>query len=279
MTIAQSRHIPELRRLWKVCFPDVDDGYLNFYFSKGFPLLQTMLLEDQCHKVISMLTVIPANITGKQGKFAYIYAVGTDPDYRGRGMAAKLMQEVECYLKKHGYQAAMLFPAENGLYAFYERLGYVPEFFISELSGNGAALGSEGVTISSCDKKAFLALRQHWLARRGESMTYPDNILGYVYDEAVYTGATPVLLSKNGGQDYALCYTIKQNLFVKETTMNAERLKLFLPDLCRYFGVVNYKVLLAPEKALPFHRHGMVKWFEKQAVMPEIVPYMNLVLD
>lgn len=226
-----------------------------------------------------MLTVIPAHITGKQGKFAYIYAVGTDPEYRGRGLAAQLIRETEQYLKECGYQGALLFPAEEGLYAFYERLGYLPEFFVAEQSGSQNLCQPGNHAISVCSREDFLRLRQYWLTGRGEAMTYPQEVLSYVYDEAVYTGAFPVLLSKNSRQDYALCYKIKQSLFIKETTMDAGQFAFFLPELCRFFGVEHYRALLAPEKNLKVHRHGMIKRFGQPAVMPDVIPYMNLVLD
>lgn len=274
MMLAQTQHIPQLRELWKKCFPDADEGYLDFYFSKGFPHFDTFFLEQLPGQVASMLTVIPAQLTGYCGSFAYIYAVGTDPACQGRGFASELMQQVEQYLKQQGCQAAMLFPAEEKLYSFYERLGYKADFFVSEMTG--CDQDSSTYTITTCKKEDFIRIRRTWLDQRENAMNYPDHVLGYVYDEAVFTGGIPVLLSKNSRQDYALCYKIKQSLWIKETTGEVD----CLAELCRYFHAEKYRALLVPEKKeSSCNSHGMIKWFVQPKLLTAKIPYMNLVLD
>lgn len=58
-------------------------------------------------------------------KVAYIYAVGTRISHRGKGLCHALMEKTHEILKSRGYHGAILVPAEESLFDFYGKLGYV----------------------------------------------------------------------------------------------------------------------------------------------------------
>ncbi len=70
------------------------------------------------------------------GRTTYIYGVATDPAFRGRGLAGKLMREAMRLIAERGDDAAFLIrrPAREWLREFYGRFGFagdVPARFVS----------------------------------------------------------------------------------------------------------------------------------------------------
>ena len=54
----------------------------------------------------------------------YIFAAWVLPEYRGNGIFAALMKGAEAEMLARGYDFAFVVPAEAGLFAAYEKLGY-----------------------------------------------------------------------------------------------------------------------------------------------------------
>ena len=89
-----------------------------------------------------MLYVVPLEMWGK--RVAYIYAVATDPEYRGRGIASKLLAEALQIAEKSGkYDLAALIPSSTESKRLYERLGFEDlqrpmEFATDDYLGTGS---------------------------------------------------------------------------------------------------------------------------------------------
>lgn len=114
----------QLRELWHSVFGD-DYEYIDAFFA-------TYRCEDVVHTlsvggmVVSSLYALPFTLyyDGKGFAAAYIYAVATAPEYRGRGYMALLMRNVERLLADNGVRFIYLLPASDSLRAYYARLGY-----------------------------------------------------------------------------------------------------------------------------------------------------------
>ena len=109
----------ELRTLWQEAFGDSPET-MDKFAATGFS-------PDRFHAVyegnrpVSALYWFDCQLDGY--KFAYIYAVATLKSHRGRGLAQKLMEETHKILKDRGYAGTILVP-EEGLFPFYEKIGY-----------------------------------------------------------------------------------------------------------------------------------------------------------
>ena len=128
-------HIPKLRQLWKLAFGDTD-AFLDVFFSTAYT-------PDRC-RCIREGDAVPAALywldMDLQGqKFAYIYAVATVPDCRGRGLCRCLMEDTAGVLTARGYDGAILVPQDEGLRAMYGRMGYLPATTIDEVLCLGSA--------------------------------------------------------------------------------------------------------------------------------------------
>lgn len=112
--------IPALRQLWKAVFKDTDE-LLDGFFAEAFsPERSLCVWEDD--KIVAMLYWF--DCTWREKKIAYVYAVATDENYRGRGICQKLMDSMHRRLQKQGYYGSLLIPGEQSLVAFYQKMGY-----------------------------------------------------------------------------------------------------------------------------------------------------------
>ena len=119
-----SDDIPELTRLWKQAFGDSDEDIARF-FRDLFPAATGFAARDG-EKIAAMCFALPQQLSCGDTVLsaAYLYAVATDEGYRGQGLCRALLAFAEKELKKRGADAVLLVPADEGLAAMYERLGY-----------------------------------------------------------------------------------------------------------------------------------------------------------
>lgn len=144
----------KLKQLWKTVFGDTD-AFLEAFFSIAYsPDRCRYLMEDDA--VVSALYWFDCEYEG--GKLAYIYAVATDPNHRGKGLASQLMMETHAHLKASGYAGAVLKPAK-GLFPFYERLGYQTSGYIRQFT----ASAGEPIALKELSAEAFSTLRRTFL--------------------------------------------------------------------------------------------------------------------
>lgn len=141
-----------LKRLWKTVFGDTD-LFIDTFFDVAFASDRCRFLTED-GTIVSALYWLDCHWNGQ--KIAYIYAVATDPNHRGKGLASRLIKETHTHLKEAGYAGAVLKPAQ-GLFSFYARLGYVTTGFADYLE---VTAGDSPVSLRS------LCAREHALLRR-----------------------------------------------------------------------------------------------------------------
>ena len=110
----------EMRQMWHEIFGDEVaeiDSFLNRH-TDAIPLIQ-----KENGEVISMLYIVPLQMW--EQSVAYIYAVATKPEYRGRGIASRLLKEALHLIEKSGeFDLAALIPSSTESKRLYERLGF-----------------------------------------------------------------------------------------------------------------------------------------------------------
>ena len=120
--------IPGLRELWKKSFGDTDE-FLDLFFSTAYAPDRCRCIADG-DAVQSVLYWFDCFLEGQ--KMAYIYAVATDPDFRGRGLCRALMEDTMEVLRERGYSAAALLPQEEWLINMYAGMGFTPCTTVTE---------------------------------------------------------------------------------------------------------------------------------------------------
>lgn len=134
--------ILELTRLWKQAFGDTDEDIARF-FRELFPAATGFAARDG-EKIAAMCFALPQQLSCEESVLsgAYLYAVATDEAYRGQGLCRALLAFAEKELKKRGTDAVLLVPADEGLAAMYEGLGYTGPARVRKPSQAKQALGA-----------------------------------------------------------------------------------------------------------------------------------------
>ncbi len=114
--------LPALKALWQCCFED-PMAVIDRFFETGFSPARCRCVTEQ-GRVIAALYWL--DCTQGADRLAYIYAVATHPDCRGRGLCRALMADTHQLLLTQGYAGAVLVPGGPGLAAMYEKMGYRP---------------------------------------------------------------------------------------------------------------------------------------------------------
>ena len=158
--LSPEQAISGLRQLWKLAFGDTD-AFLDGFFGTAFSFDRCRWIEAD-HRIVAALYWFDCRFQGE--KLAYLYAVATHPDYRGRGLCRKLMANVHDLLAQQGYNSVMLVPADEGLREMYRKMGYETCSSISEISCTAADLAVE---IRNVSPEEYAALRRKLLPESG----------------------------------------------------------------------------------------------------------------
>ena len=116
----ENEHIPALTSLWMQAFGDTE-AFVKTFFSTGFAFERSMVCLEEDAVVAALYWF---DCLWEDKKVAYLYAIATDADHRGKGICAELMKHTHRHLQQAGYAGAILVPADEGLARMYAKLGY-----------------------------------------------------------------------------------------------------------------------------------------------------------
>lgn len=247
---ARPQEQPALQELWKLCFGDGEE-VTDCFFALFPPKLHTRVVEKD-GRIAAMASWLPTTLhcNGEAVPGAYIYAVATHPDFRGRGLCKSLMEELEHSLLLQGMAFAALCPAEASLYRFYGGMGYETSFYRKTACLNPEEMAGVMRQISPA---AYLSLRERFLS-------VPH--CGWTQEAMDYLSAT-------GCRFYELaaggCAAVQRGNGEKLRIVEllAEDAASAVSTLCHSFEKT------AAEFSCPGtdQAHGMLKWLENQQIL------------
>lgn len=193
-----AHHRCQQRALWQTAFGDTD-AFLDSFF-------RTAYAADRCRcvlekdEILAILYWIDCEAMGQ--KLAYIYAVATRPDHRGKGLFRMLMEDTHTLLRSRGYAGALLVPQQESLRQMYSKLGY---------------RNTGGLTVFSCTASdtpiPLRAIGPEEFARRRRDLL-PENAviqeghgLAFLAEQLQFYAGDHILLA---------AYSEKDTLFVPE---------------------------------------------------------------
>ena len=123
--ISKPKDIPRQRELWQLAFGD-DGAYVdNFYHTYYKPERMLMLEEDGVVQAMTAWFDTTFAVPGRgEYRAAYLYAVATHPEARGRGLAERLLSDADGFFRSWGISAVTTKPAEPSLHQFFGRNGF-----------------------------------------------------------------------------------------------------------------------------------------------------------
>lgn len=224
---ASAADIPALRQLWTDCFGDPAD-YVNLYFDHAFAPERVFVLrlEDGLAAMLISFPVTYLAEDGDERDGAYLYAVCTRADLRGRGLCKELMAKTEQALAAQGCAFTCLKAASPELTAMYARMGYRATFTNREytIGKRQEARGNRSVKLQTVAPEEYYALRQCRL--RGAFVDYAPEVLAH-------QARLGRLLSVDGGAAVAALERYGEAAICKEYLGD----EALLPSLCAALGL------------------------------------------
>jgi len=191
-------YISQLRNLWKDTFGDSDE-FLDIFHATAFSLkrCRCVLLQGE---LVAALYWFDCEFQNKP--IAYIYAVATAKEHRGRGLCHALMEDTHEHLKELGYAGAILSPASESLFKFYKKMGYKTCAYNNELifkEDTLYALEEKDIAFRKIDKNEFTKLRPHFLPPN--AVLQENENLDFLETQAdFYTGNHFLLTAQKDGE-------------------------------------------------------------------------------
>lgn len=160
----------ELLSLWKDIFGE-HDGFWEMFLETGFAPghCRTILREERLAAALYWF-----DVSCEDQRMAYLYAVATHPDFRGRGLCRALMADTETHLKANGYTGILLVPEKEGLRRMYAKMGYRNCTAVSEFT---CTAGDSAAAVRQVSLEEYAALRRTLLppggvVQEGESLSF-----------------------------------------------------------------------------------------------------------
>ena len=191
-------HMTRQRRLWQDAFGDTD-AFLDSFFRTAYApdRCRCVLVEDE---IAAILYWIDCNLCDQ--KLAYIYAVVTHPDHRGKGLCRMLMADTHALLRSRGYAGALLVPQRESLRQMYAGMGYQN---IGGLTEFRCGAGDTPVPLHAIGPKEYAALRRDLLPEN--AVIQEGAGLAFLAEQLQFYAGPGILLA---------AYAEKETLFVPE---------------------------------------------------------------
>jgi len=219
------------RALYESAFGSEPRAWNDALFRFAFPDCLRVIAEGE--KPVSMLFSIPYPMKPEKGMIParYLYAVATDTDYRGRGLASRLIGEeiqkgVPLFLR----------PSSASLFSFYEKVGLSP--LSPMLTTEGAAEKGDFEGFERLDVDAYLTVRESFLKPPFALPTREFLSLGFLLGGAICRAGEFVAFYERHGHA----------VYFKEWLGNRD----FAPRAAAFLGAETYRLRTPDPMGEPF---------------------------
>lgn len=179
--------IPKLSALWQEAFGDTNEFIYKFF--KTVYHDKRCCIEEENGQILSALYVLDCYSGDK--KLAYLYAVATKKEHRGKGACRRLIEDTHEYLKANGYDGAILVPGNEELFSLYEKLGYTLATYIDEITVS--AENKLSPDLKAIGKEEYQKLRRELLPC--DAVLHTDENIAFLETFEELYSADGVLLS------------------------------------------------------------------------------------
>lgn len=257
MRPSRQEDVPALRELWSLSFGDSGAYLDNFFLGYYAPDRVLVLEEDGVIRAMTAWFDTPLVLPeGERWPAAYLYAVCTHPDSRGKGFAGSLLRYCDFFLREERcFQAVTTVPARPDLHIFFGQNGFRECFVHREFSWSPTGSAVQGA-LEPLEPQAYLERRRALL--QGTGYTDLDGAgMAYQAGACALSGGGLFGLDTPNGPG-CLCAEGGENglMVVKELLCPPQDREAALELLHRQLGAASYLVR-TPDGEHPF---GMLKW-------------------
>lgn len=143
----------QLEGLWQEAFGDTEE-FIDGFFCTAFSPARCRCVTIN-KKIAAALYWM--DVTYKNQRFAYLYAVAVEKKRRGKGLCAALMADTHAHLALRGYDGVLLVPQEESLREMYRKMGYRDCTCVDEFP---AEAGDIPVALQRIDREEYARLRR-----------------------------------------------------------------------------------------------------------------------
>lgn len=281
---ADSGDLPALKSLWMKSFGDTQSG-TDFFFSARHEN-ENMLVCAQNDVPIAMLSMLPVTLqyNAVPMKGRYIYGVATDEKYRGQGISTGLLDVAHEWMKEKGDKAAVLAPANDALFHFYEKRGYETIFYSDQVMVEKSEIAEAppGTICRPATLEHFALFRNALHMSSALYVLWDEKALQYYMDFVEVYGGCVLYVRAHAGEGTAVCLPVSENT-VRITDMSNLGLAPMemLSALHTYIGADTYQLHL-PEGSYAGARRkplGMLYPLDELPRLEGEKPYLALIKD
>lgn len=271
----------ELKRLYKVCFDEMDSAVDTLFGEYA--------LADFCYAavsgghIISALYLLPAYIAqdGTQQQAHYLFAAGTLPEYRGKGIMNGLISYALKEAAARGDRYSVLLPANAGLYGYYARFGYLALFRVKNVyltQSQALQIPPGDCKVTNCSFDKLANLRFNILLGHNGSLLWDKRHIMLAHEIGKEYGGG-LFYTGNGAVFYA---REKESVFAYEIICENRMLGALLSAFVHHVPASGYRLRLPAFYTFAGEtvRYGMIKPLTG-AGLPDHseCPYLGLALD
>lgn len=281
--LAEDKDHLQLKELWSQVFGD-SSAAIDFYFANRHQN-QNMLIYEEDEVIAGMLTMLPVQLVfGSQIRMGrYIYAVATAPEYRQRGISTQLLLKCHSYMQWKGETAAILAPASESLYAFYEKRGYKAVFYVENSTFSSSSLPPypSGAICTPCITEDYYRIRNTAFSDSSLFVRWGEDALDYIIKGARAFGDDVYYIRTQTGEGFAVCGWRGRRIFIREIAL----VNIGIPDalsiLHHTLGADEYslRVQVGSLQGIAPSPIGMIHYLRDIPESTGKPPYLSLILD
>ena len=206
---AKEQYRTDVINLWQEAFGDSTE-YISFFLD-NCPCYETVgYFVD--NKIVSMFFMLEGNIDKFRCK--YLYAACTSSEFRRQGIMENLIAFAAEHYNKNGYDSIFLAPANEKLYSYYQKLGFISSFRkqISESTINHPAVPQQTENYS-VDQIVEIKLK---LLNEIDCFMFDKSTLRYTVEEHLFNGGQIYCSTENNTFTLMFYYFNDDKLIIKE---------------------------------------------------------------
>jgi len=282
----EEKYKPALKAMWKCCFPDDTDIFIDFYFDKVYQNDETLLYLEN-GKPVAAFQMIPYSLknNAETSQAAYISGAMTHPDFRRKGLMKQLLLASFDLMKEKGFDYTFLIPQETWLFDFYAKVGYKaisPEVSLQEKKENLGQNINKNINVytSFIEEKqqikpeSFFPVYTRFLSEIPQVVLKTETQFENILKE-FFAGNGVLFVNEQG---IAFTFDRDNQIIIKEFFYsNKETKALFLKNIRKHYGIEKTLIHNRSDTQLA-GRKGMLKRLNDNK--PEIASvYINMMLD
>ncbi len=290
LRLARPEELDRQKELWRLAFGD-GGAYIDHYFSRLSEMGGEMvvLLDDDV--LCSMVGLLPVEVALPDGTVlpsAYIYALATHPDARGKGHASTVLKYVDFYLQEKGLKCVTIVPAEVSLHRFFESNGFLECFSTRkcELLDHMMGKADPADSLVPVSHEEYGQLRES-LLEGSFHVRYPQGLLAYQQGVSHMMNCHLYRMEVDGVTGCAAGELLNDDtLLLKEFLVPPQAMKRAVALIGREVPTLRYHIRSTCAWAGPqgnyVQNFGMIKWYDQaldKAWYGEHRGYLGLAFD